>query len=112
YAPPAVTTINEGTPATVPLGSITDADAGDSWTVIVNWGDGTPNSTFSVTTAGAFTFPHTYDGPNSYPVTLTITDSIGASVGGGFTITILNVAPVLTPTGNAAVNEGSPYSLT
>ena len=42
----------EGSPASINLGSFTDPDAAP-WGVIVNWGDGTPNTTYFLNSAGA-----------------------------------------------------------
>ncbi|MBY0512850.1 MAG: PKD domain-containing protein, partial [Gemmataceae bacterium] len=79
----------------------------------MNWGDGTPNTTFTTAAAGPISRPHTYaDGPASFTATVTATDSLGASGTTTFTVNVNNVAPTLTLTGAATVAEGSPYSVT
>src|SRR5262249_14139450 len=57
--------------------------------------------------------PHTYaDGPNNFTVTVTITDSVGASTSNTFTVTVTNVVPTITLTPVGAAVEGSPTTLT
>src|SRR5262249_34089726 len=54
------------------LGSFTDSGVGP-WQVDVNWGDGTPDTTFSASAAGSLgTQSHTYaeEGPESATVTV------------------------------------------
>src|SRR5205823_8500844 len=66
--PPAVTAAanqpaNEGAPTAFDLGSFTDpgAEGTNGWTVTVDWGDSTSNTTFQVSSAGALgTKSHTY----------------------------------------------------
>src|SRR5262249_21016423 len=56
---------------------------------------------------------HNYlDGPNTYPVSVKVTDSMGATVTGGFQVTVNNVAPTVALTGNNSVNETGTYTLT
>src|SRR3989344_6030951 len=75
--PPTISSCNS--PSTVTVGTtatinyaITDSD-GDSFTVLVNWGDGT-------TSAGSpSSASHIYTGTGTFTVTITATDSRGAS---------------------------------
>src|SRR5207245_9832584 len=66
--PPTVTaaadqTSNEGENHSFQLGSFSDPGVKDSpWAVDVNWGDGTPHTTFNTSRKGALaTRSHTYD---------------------------------------------------
>jgi hypothetical protein len=112
--PPANQTADEGTPQSFDLGSFTDANAGP-WTVDVNWGDGSPHTTFSQTTTGTITpQSHTYaDGPNTYSVTVTVTDSANLSGSASFGVTVNNVPPVVTSLVfiPAVINENQSTSL-
>lgn len=66
-----------GTPASFNLGSFSYAGSSSSYSVLVNWGDGT-TSTFSTTTNGSLASQnHTYYAPGNYLVTITITDAYG-----------------------------------
>lgn len=76
--------INEGEVATL-TGTITDPGVADSFTLTVNWGDGSPAETFSYA-AGTTTFSetHTYlDDPagsnNTYSIAITVTDKDGST---------------------------------
>jgi cadherin-like protein len=98
---PAV--INEGD-ATTLSGSFTDPDVGDPHTVTINWGDGSPNTTLTLA-AGIFTFSasHTYvdDSPTATAadvkaIGVMVTDRAGTSGGSATSVTVNNVAPVIT----------------
>ncbi len=57
------------------LGSFADPGVEGSWTVTVDWGDGSTATVFPVTTAGSLgTQSHTYVQPGSYTVTVTVDD--------------------------------------
>jgi hypothetical protein len=64
----------------VSLGSFTDANPAcvGSWTVTVNWGDGTPNILFLTSRHGSLgSQRHTYAKQASYTLTVTVTDNLG-----------------------------------
>ncbi len=86
-------------------GSGTDPD-GDAITFAWDFGDGsTP-----LTTGGA-TPTHTYTSPGVFPVTLTVTDSLGASATSQTTATV-TAALLLNPIGNKSVNLGETLTFT
>lgn len=100
-------TVNEGSAYTLTLGAVSNA-TGTVTQYSVDWGDGT---TDVYTTAGAKT--HTYaDGTAARTIAVGLTDGSGtyASVS-TLGVTVNNVAPTLTLSGAASVNEGSPYTL-
>ncbi len=99
-------TVNEGSVYTLNLSSSdpgTDTITG--WNI--NWGNGTQfvsGNPASVTR----TYP---DGANVYPISATATDEDGTWNSNSINVTVLNVAPTLTISGAATVNEGSTYTL-
>ena len=117
-APPATdTTVNEGALAFFALGSFSDAGIEDKpWAVDIDWGDGSPHTTFNMQTQGALpnaNTGHTYaDGPNSYPVTVTVKDKDGGSSSKQtVTITVNNVKPSGSLfLQSSSVPEGSSFS--
>jgi hypothetical protein len=87
----------EGSPARVDLGAFTDPGHDSPWTVTIDWGDGTPDATFSVLHTGDLgTLIHTYELDGPYQVTLAVTDSPGATTRESFTEQIANVPPMIT----------------
>jgi hypothetical protein len=78
--PPSNQLATPTVPASFNLGSFADANATatSSWNVDVNWGDGSPHSTFTATAQGSLgTLSHTYNFPSLNTVTVTLTDSFG-----------------------------------
>jgi PKD repeat protein len=96
YTPPADQTSNEGQNKVFALGSFSDPDNGP-WHVVVSWGDGS-FTTFNQSSAGALPpTAHTYVDNGTYTVTVTVTDSEGASDTGSFHVTVANVPPTVGP---------------
>ena len=101
------TSINENDSVTL-NGTFVDAYdyfAG-SHTIVINWGDGSVNTTSSVAGgAGSFNIPqavHTYldDNPaDSYAITVTVTDSGGLFAVGTSSIAVGNAPPVISEVG-------------
>lgn len=60
-------------------GTFNDADAADTDTVVVTWGDGAWERQTLVAGATTFTASHVYATSNTYTVTATVTDPSGAS---------------------------------
>jgi len=81
--PPSVTapanqTSVEGAAHSFALGSFSDPDGGP-WSVDVSWGDGTPDTTFTVTSPGPLpSNNHQYGEEGPYTGTLTVTDTLDA----------------------------------
>jgi PKD domain len=74
--PPASQTSGEGTSHLFNLGSFGDPDGGP-WSVSVNWGDGTPDTTFTVTSTGPLPSKnHNYREEGPYTGTVTVTDTL------------------------------------
>ncbi len=113
--PQADQTVDEGASTLFSLGSFSDPGINDNpWTVDVDWGDGSPHTTFNMATQGALTGQsHTYaDGPNSYTIAVKVTDKDGGSDTKTFKVTVNNVAPTATIVGAPASSpEGTLISL-
>ena len=115
---PANQASTEGALASFSLGSFTDPGADNPWQVSVNWGDGSTNTTFIVSATGSLAGQtHNYLDNGQYTVTVSVTDKDGAAGSKTFTVSVANVAPVITsttgPTGPVAltVNTGTPVNL-
>jgi hypothetical protein len=105
------TTIDEGESTTL-TGIITDPGILDTFTLTVDWGDGSPTETIGYP-AGTTSFSetHQYLDDNIYTITLTIEDNDLGSSSETTTVTVNNVAPTLTISGDPDVDEGSIYTL-
>jgi hypothetical protein len=113
-------TTNENQAVTV-SGKFDDPNTTQTHKVVLNWGDGTPDTTLNLA-AGVLTFsaPHTYvdDDPtgtasDKFTVTATVTDSVNESATGKGTVTVNNVDPsaiVITPD-KASYVEGDVITL-
>jgi uncharacterized delta-60 repeat protein len=82
------------------------ADTISSWTI--NWGDG-----IEIVSGNPSNATHIYaDGSNSYTISASATDEDGAFVAGNsVAVMVTNVAPTVSISGDADVNEGSTYTL-
>jgi hypothetical protein len=98
----SASSLNEGSSLSL-SGAFTDPDVGQTHTVLISWGDGSPNTTVNLV-AGVLAFNgvnHAYlDNPagqpnGSFPITVTVTDSLGASVIGSASVQVNNVAPTV-----------------
>src|SRR2546425_1157035 len=117
--PPTVTaaadqTSNEGENHSFSLGSFSDPGVNDApWAVDVNWGDGSPHTTFNTSTQGPLgTQNHTYadNKTGGYTVTVTVTDKDGGSDNKSFNADDLNVPSPLTAAADQTSNEGATKS--
>jgi hypothetical protein len=109
--PPVVTSAAdqsafEATSKLFDLGSFADPGVDGPWSVDVNWGDGSPNTSFSTPSVGSLgTQPHTYPDNGVYPVTVTVTDANSGSTSATFNVTVSNLDPTIT----AVTNTGPIY---
>src|SRR5205085_745731 len=104
---------DEGAAHSFDLGSFSDAGANDGpWSVDVDWGDGSPHTSFNAASQGALgSKSHTYDDNGAYTVKVTVTDKDGGSGSAQFTANVANVAPTATFSNDGPVNEGSDFHL-
>jgi hypothetical protein len=91
-APVATAAVNqtavEGTSKAIGLGSFTDPDMAP-WGVTVSWGDGSPNTSFFVNTAGSLgTKSHNFAEEGNYTVSVSVTDFTGQSSSTTFSVAV------------------------
>jgi hypothetical protein len=114
------TTINEMQTVTLG-GTFTDPGANDTFTVVINWGDGTANTTVNLG-VGARSFAgitHTYadDNPSgtpqdNYNIVVTVTDDDTGSTNKNATVTVKNIAPILNlGLDKTSINENDTVTL-
>jgi uncharacterized repeat protein (TIGR01451 family) len=110
--------INEGDDATL-TGNIDDPSVLDSFTLLVDWGDGMVTTYTYPAGTLAFTETHTYldDDPTGtpsdlYTVTLNLTDDDGGSTMVTGTVQVDNVIPFVDAGAPAAVLDTQPITLT
>jgi hypothetical protein len=84
-------------------GSFTDPDLGETYSVVVLWGDGTPNSQYTVTPERTFTMSHVFPDNGPYQVQVRVVDSTSRT-GTDFLAVSVGNAP---PTGTLGV-QGNP----
>jgi RHS repeat-associated protein len=87
--------------------------SGDSWTAIVDYGDGSGSQPLSLNADHSFALGHTYTAAGSYTMTVTVRDDDGTVGTSTLAVTVLDVLPVLSlsggaipPGGDVALNEG------
>ncbi|HQA10867.1 PKD domain-containing protein, partial [Zoogloea sp.] len=110
--------VNEGSSYTLTLGAVNDVATDTVTEYRIDWGDG---SAVQVVAAGAMPanrqLSHTYAdgdiGGSARQIAVTLVDEDGVFANAGtHTVTVNNVAPTVNTAGNAAVAEGSAYTLT
>ena len=112
---PANQSSDEGENKSFSLGCFSDPGTADNpWTVSVNWGDLTPQETYTVAAQGAISRNHTYDDNGTYTVTYTVTDKDGgvSTPASTFQVTVNNVAPTATLANDGPINEGGSVNVT
>ncbi len=102
-------TVNEGAVYSLTLGAVSDPGTDTVSSYLVHWGDGTSDSYGS---NGVQT--HTYaDGPNTYNVTVDLTDGDGTFVNraNALSVSVLNVAPTATLQNNGSKTYGETVTI-
>jgi RHS repeat-associated protein len=104
---------DEGEEVTLEV-TFTDPGVLDTHSAEIDWGDGTtsPAEVEEQGGAGGARGVHVYRDNGTYHGTLFVTDDGGATGSTPFTVIVSNVAPTLTLTGVARVDEGSEYEVT
>lgn len=98
YTAPASQTGLEGSAQSFDLGAFSDPDGGP-WTVDVNWGDGSADTIFTVSTTGALgTQSHNFAEEGVQSVSVTVTDFVKHQAASG-TFQVDVTDPPVTPSG-------------
>ncbi len=113
-----VATIDEG--GSVGLtGSFRDPDAGQAHTVVIDWGDGSHDTlSLGAGVTGFGPVRHTYQDDSAQqpggqlPITVTVTDSAGASGSAAAGVVVRDVAPTVQIGPDRTVSEDTPVSFT
>ena len=123
-ADPALTGLSATDPneggATLLSGSISDAGVDDTFTLIVDWGDGSSDTFTYPAGTTSFSESHQYDDDNPtgtdgdpYDITVTLSDDDGGTDVGDVTITVFNLPPIIFGVADAfTVDEGTELTLT
>jgi hypothetical protein len=100
--------IPEGSLATV-SGTITDPNPGDLFTLVVNWGDGTPAQTYTFPASfhgQRVSVSHRYGDEGSYTIALSWTDPTGPANQATLGVTVTEVVPVVQDGGAVTLKLG------
>jgi hypothetical protein len=107
---PSAQAASQGVPKEFTLGSLTDTlNDSQSWTVDVNWGDGSSHTTTSARSTGPLAAqPHAFSLPGTYTVTVTASDPFASGVtewsfGRSFTVSVAPSLFVLDPSASGAL---------
>ncbi len=108
---PADQAATEGSTTSVPLGQFANLGVDAPWTVTVDWGDLTPASTFTATSAGSLgSLPHDYATYGTYVVTVTVDDGRHSGLA-TFLENVADVAPTVTAPADQTEALGTSASL-
>lgn len=91
-------------------GTITDVGTADTFTVTMDYGDGSGPQPGIVNPDRTYSFSHVYDDNGSFTVLLTIVDDDGAGIQGGLPLTVNNVAPTFSLSFASSAVAGQPFT--
>ncbi|HNB53834.1 MAG TPA: PKD domain-containing protein, partial [Anaerolineales bacterium] len=110
----ATTPINENGTTTL-SGTLSDLDPQDTFTLLVDWGDGHVLTTTYPAGAAIFSHPHTSldDNPtNPYTITVTLMDNHSGTNTAVTTLTVNNAAPTVDAGPDQTANDGTLLTFT
>jgi hypothetical protein len=109
-------TIDENGIATLTV-NVTDPGTSDTFTIAINWGEGTPVTTTPIQGDNTYTHQYLDDDPtatssDTYAIAVTVTDDdLGVGVANTI-VTVNNVDPTVTATGDGTIAEyGEPIAV-
>jgi YVTN family beta-propeller protein len=105
----------EGIPLSSAVALFTDADPNGTtsdYTATINWGDGSPASSGTISPTFAVNGSHTYAEEGAYTVSVTIRDQGGSAATAMSTVTIAIVAPTASISGPGNGVPGQPRTFT
>src|SRR5262249_53546031 len=96
-APAGVPGPNEGATTAYDLGTFSDADPSNTaWSVDVNGGDGSADTSFTTTSQGALgSHSHVFGDSGTYTVTVTVSDDDGDAGSATFQVVVADVPPTV-----------------
>jgi hypothetical protein len=101
----------EGEAVPILLGSFADPGAEGTWTVTVDWGDGSPLESFEVDSPGLLPpRAHRYGQDGTYEVRVSVADG-RAEAGSTFLVSVANVPPTLLVPAGQEASEGAEVPL-
>jgi hypothetical protein len=103
-------TIGEGS-TFMGAGSFTDP-ASDTWTATVDYGDGSGPQSLTLNADKTFALSHFYGHSGSFTVTVAVKDDDGPLGTSTAVVTVNNVAPVVSLSGNPTINQGQALTAT
>jgi hypothetical protein len=92
-------------------GTFSDVDTGETYTLFVDYGDGSPVEHPTIDGNHAFTLDHVYLTPGNFDVHVWVSDGVNEIELDDIPVTIADVAPTLTISGLDAIDEGDTYYL-
>jgi hypothetical protein len=104
-----------GSPTSFNLGSFADADAAGPWTVTVNWGDGSAQTTFTASVQGSLgAITRSFQAAGNNTVTVTVMDSNHDVQTTSFRITTVSLVPhfLVSGPGQATAGSGLQFTVT
>ncbi|HLJ91770.1 MAG TPA: PKD domain-containing protein, partial [Gemmataceae bacterium] len=105
-------TATEGTSSPIPLGSFSDTTPGaNAWQVDVDWGDGSPHTTFPLNNPGDLTMPpHTYAEEGIYTVKLAVSNNANVSASASEVVNVSDHGLALMAQGNFQPTQDIPFN--
>ncbi len=85
--------------------------AHETVTITVSWGDDSPPQVVDPGPGGTFHLEHDYAADGAYQVEVTVQDTAGRSASGGFGVTVVNVAPIISLEATATAAEGELFEI-
>lgn len=99
----------EGTSAGIDLGSFTDPGRASPWTIVVDWGDGSPPQSYTSTRTGRLDpLEHVFPNAGRFTVQVRLTAASGLYDDASFGVDVANVAPSIRPPVDQSAAEGTP----